>query len=75
MLDRLNRLEQLGWLPSAEEWGDLRRVRNEFAHDYPDTVDERIDRLHLALTAAQRLLEILVRFEHKARQCFPDIHS
>ena len=27
MLDRLNRLEQLGWLPSAEEWGDLRRVR------------------------------------------------
>lgn len=75
MLDRLNRLEQLGWLPSAEEWGDLRRVRNEFAHDYPDTVDERFDRLHLALTAAQRLLEILVEFEHKAQQCFPDIHS
>lgn len=75
MLDRLNRLEQLGWLPSAEEWGDLRRVRNEFAHDYPDTVDERIDRLHLALTAAKRLLEILAGFEHKAQQCFPDIHS
>ena len=75
MLDRLNRLEQLGWLPSAEEWGDLRRVRNEFAHDYPDTVDERFDRLHLALTAAQRLLEILLEFEHKAQQCFPDIHS
>lgn len=75
MLDRLNRLEQLGWLPSAEEWGDLRRVRNEFAHDYPDTVDERFDRLHLALTAAQRLLEILVEFEQKAQQCFPDIHS
>ena len=75
MLDRLNRLEQLGWLPSAEEWGDLRRVRNEFAHDNPDTVDERFDRLHLARTAAQRLLEILEEFEHKAQQCFPDIHS
>ena len=74
MLDRLNRLEQLGWLPSAEEWGDLRRVRNEFTHDYPDTVAERFDRLQLALTAAQRLLEILLGFERKAQQCFPDIH-
>ena len=74
MLDRLNRLEQLGWLPSAEEWGDLRRVRNEYTHDYPHTVAERFDRLQLALTAAQRLLEILLGFERKAQQCFPDIH-
>ena len=35
MLDRLNRMEQLGWLPDAEEWAELRRIRNEFAHDYP----------------------------------------
>lgn len=33
MLDRLSRMEQLGWLPDAEEWADLRRIRNEFAHD------------------------------------------
>ncbi|MFZ5595222.1 MAG: hypothetical protein ACOY4D_13390 [Pseudomonadota bacterium] len=41
MVDRLNRLEQLGWLPSAEGWLDLRRIRNEFAHDYPETPQER----------------------------------
>ncbi len=35
MLDRLNRLEQLGLLPSADEWAELRRIRNEFTHDYP----------------------------------------
>lgn len=68
MLDRLNRLEQLGWLPSAEEWTDLRRVRNEFAHDCPDTVEERFERLQLALTAASRLLEILAGFEQKIQQ-------
>ncbi|MBK5966554.1 hypothetical protein CCR95_21380 [Thiocystis minor] len=73
MIDRLNRLEQLGWLPSAEEWADLRRVRNEFAHDYPDTAEERFDRLQLALTAAQRLLEILMGFEQHVQQRFPGI--
>lgn len=67
MLDRMNRLEQLGWLPSAEEWADLRRVRNEFAHDYPHTTVERYERFQLALTAAQRLLEILAGFEQKLR--------
>ena len=41
MLDRLNRLEQLGWLPSADEWTTLRRIRNEFTHDYPETTTER----------------------------------
>jgi len=73
MLDRLNRLEQLGWLPSAEEWTDLRQVRNEFSHDYPDTAKERFDRLQLALSAAQRLLDILAMFEQKAQQRFPTV--
>ncbi len=75
MLDRLNRLEQLGWLPSAEEWADLRRVRNEFAHDYPDTVAERFERLQLARAAAQRLLEILAHFEQQIQQRLPRASS
>ena len=40
-VDRLNRLEQLGWLPSAAQWSELRRIRNTFAHDYPETPAER----------------------------------
>ena len=31
-IDRFNRLEQLKWLQSSEEWLELRRVRNEFTH-------------------------------------------
>lgn len=40
-LQRYNRLEQLGWLPSVQDWLELRQIRNEFTHDYPDTPPER----------------------------------
>jgi len=58
-LDRLARLEQIGWLPSADEWGTIRQIRNEFAHDYPETAEERLAKLTLAMDAARRALQIL----------------
>jgi hypothetical protein len=73
-IDRLNRLEQLAWLPSAEEWTDLRRIRNEFVHDYPETPQERLELLQLALASARRLLDILVIFGGKKQQRFPALH-
>lgn len=72
-LDRFNRLEQLGWLPFAEEWAELRRIRNEFAHEYPATAQERLERLQLALTSARRLLEILAILDGKIHQRFPKL--
>ncbi len=59
MIDRLNRLEQLGWIPQEDEWLELRRIRNEFAHDYPENPELRLARLQLAMGAARRLIEIL----------------
>ncbi len=56
MLDRLNRLEQLRWLPSAEEWTELRRIRNEFTREYPEASRERLERLELATHSARRLV-------------------
>jgi len=35
-IDRFARLEQLGWLESADDWQTLRQIRNQFTHDYPD---------------------------------------
>lgn len=69
-LDRFNRLEQLGWLPSAEEWTELRRIRNEFTHDYPDSLPVRFDRFQLALSSARRLLEILGLLSQRIHQRF-----
>lgn len=73
VIDRLNRLEQLEWLPSAEEWGDLRRIRNEFAHDYPEAPEQRFEHLQAAIASAQRALEILAGFEHRIHRRFPQI--
>ncbi len=64
-IDRFSRLEQLGWLPSADEWLTLRQVRNQFAHDYPDSAAERFERLQAATQAAGQLLEVMTRFHRK----------
>jgi len=34
-IDKLNRAEKLGMLPSAEQWQMLRELRNQTAHEYP----------------------------------------
>lgn len=34
-IDKLNRAEKLGMLPSAEQWQLLRELRNQTAHEYP----------------------------------------
>ena len=64
-IDRFGRLEQLGWLPSSDEWLQLRQVRNQFAHDYPDSPAERFERLQVATQAAGQLLTVVERFKQK----------
>jgi hypothetical protein len=38
-LDKLNRLEKLGVIPSASDWVKLRDLRNSAMHEYPDEPD------------------------------------
>ena len=70
-LDRFSRLEQLGWLPSAEHWNRLRQIRNQFAHDYPATVSERFERLQSAVGAANQMAAILEQFNREIDKRFP----
>ena len=65
-IDRFIRLEQLGWLQSADDWLMLRQVRNQFAHDYPERPTERFERLQAAIQAARQLLMIMAQFHQKA---------
>ena len=58
-LDKLNRLEKIGALPSVDEWLELREMRNAFAHDYPEDSELQVAILNRALAAADRLGEIL----------------
>lgn len=34
-VDKLNRAEKLGLIPSAFQWQELREIRNQTAHEYP----------------------------------------
>ncbi|MEO6320242.1 MAG: hypothetical protein ABIR56_06245 [Polaromonas sp.] len=69
-LDRFTRLEQLGWLASADEWNTLRQIRNQFAHDYPDTAQERFERLQAAIHAARQMITAMEQISLKLRQRF-----
>jgi hypothetical protein len=55
MLDKLHRLEQLGYLEQAADWPWLREIRNQFAHEYPDEPERNARVLNLAIEAADTL--------------------
>jgi hypothetical protein len=61
MLDKLNRLEQLGYLERAEDWPRLRAIRNQFAHEYPDEPEKNAALLNMTIEAAPTLQAILAR--------------
>ncbi len=70
-VDRLDRLKQLGWLPSAAQWSELRHIRNTFAHDYPETSAERRARWQLAMAAAAQVLTLLDGFTARMHTVLP----
>ncbi len=55
-IDRLSRLESLGFIASADTWLELREQRNRLAHDYPDDPELLASELNAALANARILL-------------------
>ncbi len=55
-IDKLNKLEKLGILPSVAWWQDLRKLRNILAHEYPDSPVFIADNLNTSFIQAKRLL-------------------
>jgi uncharacterized protein YutE (UPF0331/DUF86 family) len=64
-LDRLQRMEKRGVIPSAERWRELRTLRNAIVHDYLIESADRV--LTDALAGAPELLETAKRLEAYAR--------
>ena len=56
---------------AAEEWTDLRRVRNEFTHDAPEIIEERFSRQQLTIRAARRVVKVLDDISGKIARWFP----
>lgn len=69
MLDKLNRLEKLGFIQRAEDWQAIRMARNKFAHEYPDDFVKNAALINLASAAASEMHELLlaiqVKFSHE----------
>jgi hypothetical protein len=57
-LDTLSRLEKVGALTSVETWQSLRVLRNNLAHEYPDSVAQCVDTLNLLNTDWRQLQKI-----------------
>ena len=58
-IDKLNRLEKVGAIESVDEWLELREMRNQFAHDYPQDTEIQASLLNRAFILSERLLTIL----------------
>lgn len=67
LLDKLNRLEQLGFLSSAESWQNIRATRNRFAHEYPDDWEKNAVLVNLASSAARDMDGILNDIQTRLR--------
>ena len=65
-IDKLNRLEELELL-SKNEWLELRKERNEIAHEYSFNQKEVVDSINLIYKETDRLLRIYDVFY---RYCF-----
>ena len=59
MIDKLHRLEKLGYLPKLDDWQALRVIRNRFAHDYPEDDALMAAYLNETISLAPLLLALL----------------
>ncbi|CAK0771493.1 conserved hypothetical protein [Gammaproteobacteria bacterium] len=60
-IDKLNRLEKIGAIASVDQWLAFRKVRNQFAHDYPEDSEANAVTINLAYVQAEDLLRVLVQ--------------
>ena len=57
-IDKLNRLEKINAIPSVEQWLAFRKIRNQFAHDYPEDSEQNAAVINLAYNYAEQLLAV-----------------
>jgi len=58
-IDILNRLEKLGIIHSTFDWIQLRKIRNDIAHEYPSSLIERIEGINTLFEKMDELKQII----------------
>ena len=57
-IDLLHQLERIGALPSAAGWRQLRQIRNDLAHDYPDDPGTAVVQFAEVVAAVPQLVAV-----------------
>ena len=65
-IDKVNRLEKIGAIESAEEWLILRELCNAFSHDYPEESEMNAATLNRAMPLAEQLLAVYEKIKEFA---------
>lgn len=56
-IDKLNKLEKLGYIEDVNWWVELREIRNKIAHNYPDDHDLICSHISVVIVKAAELIE------------------
>ena len=65
MIDRLNKLEKYGILETVEKWKYLRDLRNNLAHEYPNSFEMIAVTLNEVFVKCAYLKEVLNRIKNE----------
>jgi len=65
MLDKINKLERLGIVENAQDWKQMRSIRNHVAHEYPDNPELTAGYLNEIVRLTPKLLTILENLKIK----------
>ena len=68
-LDRLLLLEKLEVIDSAQDWTNLRELRNTLTHEYPDSPEHNTQSLNLLWQKLSVLLEIWEQIASRIDEC------
>ncbi len=63
-IDTLNQLEKVRILDSVEDWKNLRKIRNNIAHQYDDEVDEMADAINKIVAQKDILIDIFNKIKN-----------
>jgi len=66
--DILNILERLNIIESAETWISLRELRNDLTHEYPELIDDTINKLNHLYLQLPLLENILTIIKHQVEK-------
>jgi len=67
-IDKLNRLEKIGAIPSAEQWNEIRVICNRMTHEYPDAPEYNAENLQRVVESISGLKATLAQAQEHARR-------